>query len=91
MNDLLAGAKKATGVDDWTITHVSTDEQIRTGTEEWTNTHSMMGMAKLAMASNLKEEFEANFAKQGLLMNETLGLPVENVDEVVARVLKEGQ
>ena len=90
MNEILAALKKATGVDDWTINHVSTDAQIASGTEEW-KTGSMMGMAKLAMASNLKEEYKADFAKQGLLMNETLGLPAEKVDDVVARVLKEGQ
>lgn len=91
MNDILAALKKATGVDEWTVTHVDTDEQIKSGTEEWKATGSMRAMGKLALASCLKEAYGANFAKQGLLMNETLGLPRESVDEVVARVLGKGQ
>lgn len=91
MNDILAGLKKATGVNEWTVTPVNTDEQIRIATEEWKATGSMMGMGKLALACNLKEAYGADFAKQGLLFNEKLGLPLENVNEVIARVLNEGE
>ena len=59
MNDALAALKKATNVDEWTVTHVDTDEQIKIGTEDFKTTGSMMAMGKLALASNLKEAYGA--------------------------------
>ncbi|MCJ1389997.1 hypothetical protein MMC18_002855 [Xylographa bjoerkii] len=83
--------KKATDVDEWTVSHVDTDDQIRTGAEEWQTTGSMKGMGKLALASNLKEAYGADFKRQGLLDNKMLGLQHENLDEVVARVVDQGR
>ncbi|MCJ1314765.1 hypothetical protein MMC15_000077 [Xylographa vitiligo] len=59
MNDALAALKKATNVDEWTVTHVDTDEQIKIGTEDFKTTGSMMAMGKPALASNLKEAYGA--------------------------------
>ncbi|MCJ1421364.1 hypothetical protein MMC32_007727 [Xylographa parallela] len=88
MNDILAALKKATGVDEWTVTHVNTDEQIKSGTEEWKTTGSMAAMGKLALASNLKDVYGSNFRELGLLDNKILGLPHEDLNEVVAAVVE---
>ena len=94
MNDTLNALKKATNVSEWTVDRVETDEQIRLAQEKMktaSGMDAMRAMGQLALASNLKEEYGSNFAKLGLLDNELLSIPREDVDEVVARVLQEGQ
>jgi hypothetical protein len=85
LNEILRAYKTATGVDEGKITHVKSDEQIISGME--VKTGSMMAMGKLALASIVKPGIEGDFAEEGLLDNELLGLPRENVEETVARVL----
>lgn len=65
---------------------MKSDEQIISGLEE-VKTGSMMAMGKLALASTVKPGIEGDFAEEDLLDNELLGLPRENVEETVARVL----
>lgn len=87
MNDILEAEKVATGVKDWNITRVDTDKEVKAALEE-IKTGSMMAMGKLALASQVKTGLHADFASEGLLDNELLGLVPENVEETVAEVLK---
>lgn len=86
MNDILEAEKKVTGVDNWNITRIDADEEVRSALEE-VKTGGMMAMAKLALASEVKTGVQADFAAEGLLDNELLGLEPENLDETVANVL----
>ncbi|KAF3922440.1 hypothetical protein AA313_de0206405 [Arthrobotrys entomopaga] len=88
MNEVFSSIKKATGVSDWSVTATSTDEMIVSGREMWAQ-GNMFGMAKLAVVSQLREEFGSNFRKLGILDNELLGIESEDVDAVVAQALKD--
>jgi hypothetical protein len=87
MNDILEAEKKATGVNEWKITHVDSNEEVKSALEK-VKTGNMVAMAALALASTVKAGLKADFAAEGLLDNELLGLRRENIDEIVARVLK---
>jgi hypothetical protein len=95
MNDILAAEQKATATAtaDWTVERVSTEAQITHYMQESAVATEfmprMMALAKLALAINLKPEFQQDFRKLGKLDNELLGIQQESVDEVVARALKE--
>ncbi|KAF4626471.1 hypothetical protein G7Y89_g11690 [Cudoniella acicularis] len=92
MNDILESYKKATGVSNWDIVHVNSDVQIKKATEAMISGSGdrMVAMGNLALASLAKEGMGADFAAEGLLDNDLLGIPRETVDETVARVLKDG-
>jgi hypothetical protein len=51
-------------------------------------TGNMWGMAKLALAVEVKDGFGADFAAEGLLDDELLEIPRGNVRETVAKVYK---
>jgi len=87
MNEILEAYKKATGVTDWDVSHVKWDEEVAQGKEMMTS-GNMWGMAKLALAVEVKEGFGADFAAEGLLDNELLDIPRDTVDATVARVMK---
>jgi hypothetical protein len=59
---------------------VDQDEQIKIGTEEM-KAGSMMGMGKLALAVQVKQGLGQDFKEEGLLENELLDLPCEDVGE----------
>ncbi|KAK6530280.1 hypothetical protein TWF694_003642 [Orbilia ellipsospora] len=88
MNEVFNSMKKATGVSDWTVTSTSTDELVVSGREMWAR-GDMYGMAKLALVSQLREEYGSNFRKLGKLDNDLLGIETEDVDVVVAEALKD--
>jgi hypothetical protein len=95
LNGILAAEQKATGTTpvEWTIDRVSTDTQITHYLQESAAATEfmprMMAQGKLALAINVKSEFQQDFAKLGKLDNKLLGIQQESVDEVVASVLKE--
>jgi hypothetical protein len=95
LNDILAAEQKATGTTptEWTVQRVDTDTQIVHYMQESAAATEfmprMMAQGKLALAINLKTEFQQDFAKLGKLDNKLLGIHQESVDEVVASVLKE--
>ena len=93
LNELLTAYKKATGNEDWTVTHADIDEEIKAAQESLggpKGSSNMMAVAKLGMAVELKDEFGSNFDKLGILDNDLLGLSRESVDDTVAAVLKVG-
>ena len=87
LNEILEAEKKATGVNEWKITYVNSDEKVKSALKEL-KTGSMVAMATLALASEVKSGLHADFATEGLLDNDLLGLPSDTVDSTVARVLK---
>jgi len=50
----------------------------------------MVGMGKLVLAANFIGRMGNDFATEETLANGMLGLPKEDLDEVVARILKGG-
>lgn len=86
LNEIFSAVKKATGVSDWKVTNVKTDDMIAKGREEWAK-GSMFGLAKLALASNLRSEYGVNFKELGKLDNELLNIEPEDIDIVVAQAL----
>jgi hypothetical protein len=90
MNEFVASLKKATGVDDWDIEHVKGDEQIEQGKELLAQGKMWPGMGKLALAATVTGGLRNDFATDEKLANEMLGLPRENLGEVVTRVLRDG-
>jgi hypothetical protein len=79
INDIFAAERKATGTTraKWTVDHVSTDAQIAHYMQESAAATEfmprMIAQAKLALAINLKPEFQQDFAKLGKLDNDLLG------------------
>jgi hypothetical protein len=90
MNEFVASLKKATGVDEWDIEHVEGEGQIQLGRELLAQGKLWPGAGKLALAANVIGGMGNDFAMDEKLANEMLGLPKEDLDEVVERVLKEG-
>jgi hypothetical protein len=60
---------------------------IDEGRTEW-DEGSMFGLAKLALATQLRPEYVSNFKELGFFDNELLGIETEDVDAVVAQALK---
>lgn len=90
LNDILETEQNLVGQKEWKITHVKTDEEIAkaqkivaTATEMMPR---MMTTGRLGLAVNVQERFQANFEKRGILENDSLGVPQESIEEVVARV-----
>ena len=89
MNQFVASLKKATGVEEWEIEHVKGEEQIEIGRKMVTQGQMWPGLGKLAMAVTVMDGTGNDFASDEKLANEMLGLPKEDLDEVVAKVLGE--
>lgn len=94
MKEIIAAEQKATNTSaaEWTVNEVSTDAQIKRYMEESAAATEFMprmkALGKLALAINLKPEFQQNFKELGKLDNGLLGIQQEDVDEVVARALR---
>ncbi|KAF2179229.1 hypothetical protein K469DRAFT_694169 [Zopfia rhizophila CBS 207.26] len=88
---LLDAYKEVTGVTEWDVTYFDADEEVQSAKRELQATGSIWAMAKLALLSEVKEGVRGNFAKEGILDTDVLGLgETESVEQTVARVLKEG-
>jgi hypothetical protein len=90
MNEFVASLKKATGVNGWDIEHIKGDEQIEQSKDLLAQGKMWPGMGKLALAATVTGGLGNDFATDEKLANEMLGLPRENLDEVVTRVLRDG-
>jgi hypothetical protein len=66
------------------------DEQIEQGKDLLAQGKMWPGMGKLALAATVTGGSENDFALDEKLANEMLGLPRENLGEVVTRVLRDG-
>ncbi|KAI0839702.1 NmrA-like family protein [Hypoxylon sp. FL0890] len=86
MNELLSALEQAQGVK-YSISHTKTEDEVAEG-KAMLAKGDFMKAHKLMLAANLLPGYGNNFAKEEKLWNEELGVPRENVDEVVARIVK---
>ena len=90
MNSILASLEKATGGQKWDVTYVQSDAQIKEGEEAVSKGDSMKAM-NLVLAASFKGGLGADFATAKSLANDTLGLPVEDFDTVIAEIAKSAE
>ncbi|KAI1416454.1 NmrA-like family protein [Hypoxylon sp. FL1857] len=86
MNELLSALEKAQGVK-YSITYTKLKDEVAEG-KAMLAKGDFMKAHKLMLAANLLPEYGNNFVEEEKLWNDALGVPRENVDEVVARIVK---
>lgn len=87
-NDILASLKRVTGDSDWKVTHVSSEEKIKQGREMIEKGQFLMGSGTLALTAAYGGGYGGDFKKEGKLANEVLGLPEEEPDVVIRKILE---
>ena len=87
MKEILASLEKATGGQKWETTHVSWEDEVTDGREALSS-GEFMRAGKLALAASFKGGLGANFASEETLANEMIGLPKEDLDNVIAEIVK---
>lgn len=86
-NEIVAALEEATG-SSWDIRRVRTDAQVDEGTELLANGdfNGAFTLVRATVFANIPD-LRSNYAKDETLANETLGIKMENVKEVVQRVV----
>lgn len=85
-NEVLAAVEKASGKK-WEVIKTTSNEQMKIGQEKMIK-HDYSGVKPLILAATYGEGRGSNFASGESLSNDMLGLPKEDLDEVVAKVIK---
>jgi hypothetical protein len=90
LNDILEGYKALTSPEDWKITKVTSEEMVAKATESVKKGENMMySIGRLGLATMVKPGLQSDFAAEGILDNEMLGLDSnETVQETIAKVLE---
>ncbi|KAI0139136.1 NmrA-like family protein [Hypoxylon sp. NC0597] len=86
MNELLSALEKAQGVK-YSISYTKVEDEVKEG-KAMLAKGDFMKAHKLMLAANLLPGYGNNFAEEEKLWNDRLGVPRENVDEVVARIVR---
>ena len=86
-NEILHSLERQTGGIPWKVGHVTSENMIKEG-QEASKRGDFMGMGKLALAASFSGKYGGNFAAEGKLANEILGIPREDLDQVLADVLQ---
>lgn len=86
-NQILAALEKATA-EKWTRTYVSTEETKKTGLEKLAKGDPSATFDLIRVATFGGDE-AMDYSKKGLL-NEQLGLPEENLEEVIRTIVEGG-
>ncbi|KAI4602378.1 hypothetical protein KJ359_009620 [Pestalotiopsis sp. 9143b] len=86
LNDLVAAAEKAQDTR-YSILHTSTSTEAEAARGALAS-GNFMAATKLLLVATLNPGYGSNFAEGGRLWNEKLGVPREDVNDVVARVIK---
>ncbi|KAI1439023.1 NmrA-like family protein [Xylaria sp. CBS 124048] len=86
MNDLVASLEKAQGTK-YTLAHTTTAEEVADG-KAMLAKGEFMKAGKLVLAANLTPGCGNNFALEERLWNEELGVPREDLDKVIADIVK---
>jgi hypothetical protein len=73
-NDILASLKRITGAEDWKVKHVSPEEKIQEGKALIEKGQWLWGNEVLALTAAYTGGYGGDFAKEGKLANELLGL-----------------
>jgi nucleoside-diphosphate-sugar epimerase len=84
-NDIVAALEKIQGVK-YEIEHTTTEKEVEAGREALAS-GNFMAAGKLLMAANLNDGYGNNFAKEEELWNDKIGLPREDLEQVVARIV----
>ena len=80
-NELLASFQKMTG-QEWAVEHVSMDSAIKDGRAKWEQ-GDRVGLIPLILSYWFREGMGADYTKDVEAANELLGLPEENLDDIV--------
>lgn len=87
-NEILQSLEKqTTGGQPWKVHPVTSEDQIKSGREAMAK-GDFVGTGKLALAASYAGTYGGNFMEEGKLANEELGIPREDLDEVVKSVLQ---
>ena len=89
MKDILSSLQRNTGAE-WEVTKVETGEQIKdamTGLK----TGNFAKAGQLVLAASFKGGLGADFATEEKLANGLLGLPKEDLDEEVKKIVEEAK
>ncbi|KAF7532856.1 hypothetical protein G7054_g7593 [Neopestalotiopsis clavispora] len=86
LNDLVATAEKIQDTR-YSILHTSTETEAEAARNALAS-GNFMAAAKLLLVATLNPGYGSNFADEGHLWNDKLGVPRENLTEVVARVIQ---
>ncbi|OTA59655.1 NAD(P)-binding protein [Hypoxylon sp. EC38] len=86
MNELLSALEKAQGVK-YSISYTKIEDEVKEGRAMLAK-GDFMKAHKLMLAANLLPGYGNNFVEEEKLWNDTLGVPRENVDEVVAHIVR---
>jgi hypothetical protein len=88
LHQVLRAEQEIVGREGWSVTYANAEEEIEEATKDFKETGNYFALGKLALCVEVMEGVGANFADQGLLNNELLGLfEAESVEDGVARVL----
>lgn len=89
MNEVLVSLEKAQGVK-YEVAHVKTEDEVADGKAKLAG-GDYMKAGKLVLAASLLPGCGNNFADEEKLWNEDLGVPRENIADVVARIIEKGE
>ncbi|KAK6373459.1 hypothetical protein LTS17_008479 [Exophiala oligosperma] len=84
-NEILRAFETATGKK-WDVEHVKFDDEVAAG-QELMKQGNRLGIVPLILSSFFREKMGADFTRATEADNDILGLPVENVEDVVREVL----
>ena len=84
---MLASLEKATGKK-WDVQHTTVKEALAVGQEKMGKGDFAGGLPPLILAGLYGAEYEADHTKTRELANDLLGLKMENLDDIVAEVVK---
>lgn len=85
-NQILASLEKATG-EKWEVTHIDGEEEKKIGLEKLSK-GDFMGFMELIRYINCVDGHGGNYMLHEEGANELLSLPKQNLDEVVAEIVK---
>ncbi|EHL02820.1 hypothetical protein M7I_1082 [Glarea lozoyensis 74030] len=90
LNEILDGYKTITSSEGWNITKVTSEEMVANATENVKKGENVMySIGRLGLATAVKPGLQADFAAEGILDNQMLGLETnESSHEIIAKVLK---
>lgn len=88
--EILAALQKATGGEKWSVSHTTTEETFQEAFKKLAlDSSDYHGTAAAILGTFFSNDLDTDYAAQGLLANERLGLPkAQPLDVVVKRIVK---
>ncbi|ROW07568.1 hypothetical protein VPNG_06842 [Cytospora leucostoma] len=88
-HEILLALEKAQG-SKYTVKHVKTEDEVEDGKAKLASGDAMKA-GKLVLVASFLPGHGNNFAKEERLWNDALGVPRENLDAVMARIVQTGE